>query len=135
MTVAQRSLDNLRRWQPGESGNPSGRQPEVVYVSEELRRMADLTVGELQAVSADETSTSNRRAAALLMLGSSDPSLPPSHRVAAFSELADRTSGKAVQAIQVTQAVVTDPSAMLAHLRERYPQRLPPGSAPALPDT
>ena len=133
--MSRAGIDNLVPWQPGQSGNPSGRRPDVVYVSEELRRMADLTVSELQTVSVDDTETSNRRAAALLMLGSSDPSLPPSQRVVAFSELADRTSGKAVQSIQVTQAVVTDPTAMLADLRERYPQRLPPGPVPALPDT
>ena len=41
----------------------------------------------------------------------------------AFSEVADRTSGKAVQAVQVTQGHSADPSQVLATLRHRYPRR------------
>ena len=42
----------------------------------------------------------------------------------AFSEVADRTSDRAVQTVQVTQIDNTDPSQILATLRDRYPRRV-----------
>ena len=128
------SLANLRApWKVGDNPNPAGRKKGVVYPVEHLRQHADRSADELAAIRDDESLSVSERAAARLALsmlvGSSNDTR------ASFEAVSDRLTGRPTQSVQVTQAVVTDPQSVLDDLRARYPQRLPPGATPSLPDT
>ena len=101
-------LDGLRAW-VGSAINYSGDPVE------HLRLLADKPVEELEAIRDDRRESVSRRAAAIMVLRMVD--VDPDLQQKAFSEVADRTSGKAVQAVQMTQGHSADPSQVLATLR------------------
>ena len=123
MPAHPNSLANLRPpWKQGETPNPGGRPKGVVYPVEHLRLLADKPVEELEAIRGDRRESVSRRAAAIMVLRMVD--VDPDLQQKAFSEVADRTSGKAVQTVQVTQVHSADPSQILATLHQCYPRRV-----------
>ena len=107
------SLANLRPqpWKPGQSGNPGGRPKGVVYPVEYLKSMGGMTQEELKAVRDDPAQPINRRAAAEMALQSVDAEATRKDRREAFSEIADRTTGRAHQ--HQTLSVDTTPNPQL----------------------
>jgi hypothetical protein len=80
--------ENLKPWQPGQSGNPAGRPKGVKFLSEALREA-------LSASAPDGISWTEKVAQALIdraCLG--DP--------AAFREIADRIEGKVKESVEVS---------------------------------
>lgn len=85
-----------RKWQKGQSGNPKGR-PKGVTLSEAYRRML-MTV--------DPRDPEGRTYGELIALAQARAAIKGSTQAAA--EIANRTEGKAPQAIELTQASPAD---------------------------
>ena len=81
-------------WKPGQSGNPSGRAPGVVYPAEYVRMMACMKQSELVKIHADENQPMARRIAAHQLIEALDAELSPADRERARSALMDRTTGR-----------------------------------------
>ena len=108
-------------FKPGQSGNPGGRPAGVVYPVEHLRSMGGMSQIELEKIRDDISQPVNRRAAAIMVLQMVSGS--PSDQRQAFAEVADRTSGKAIQAVQVETRAHRDAAQVLTELRQRLPKR------------
>ena len=87
------------RWQPGQSGNPGGRKPGVVYVSEYLATMADWSRQEVEAVLASIDTPITKRIAARRLLGADSDDARQAG--ADFDRIADRTEGRPYQSTTV----------------------------------
>ena len=88
-------LANLRPpWKKGDCPNPGGRPKGVVYPAEYLRSMLGMTQEDLQEIRDDETEPVSKRAAARMALAMVDDVSTARERREAFSQVADRTSGK-----------------------------------------
>ena len=121
-------------WKPGQSGNPLGRQAGVVYPADHLRILVGKPVEELESIRDNQAETVSRRAAARMALQTISGT--PSDQRQAFAEVADRTSGKPTQSVNVTTRAGSDPERVLAELRERFPSRSlpnPPDQQKSLP--
>jgi hypothetical protein len=80
-------LENLKPWQPGQSGNPAGRPKGIKFLSEALRET-------LSTAAPDGTSWTEKVARALIDRAcEGDP--------AAFREIADRIEGKVLTEAKV----------------------------------
>ena len=114
------SLANLKHFPPGQSGNPGGRPKGIVYPVEYLRGMGAMTRAELQAIRDDEDAPISKRAAAEMALQSIGADTERGRREA-FSEIADRTTGKPVQDVRI-EATAADrsPADLLADLKRRH---------------
>ena len=83
-------------------GSPATRAADPLVLSipvEYLRSMGGMSQVELEKIWDDISQPVNRRAAAIMALQIVSGS--PSDQRQAFAEVADRTSGKAIQAVQV----------------------------------
>ena len=78
------SLANLRKWQPGQSGNPKGMEPGVGHVRELARQHTEESIEKLVEIMRDE-------------------SAPPSAQGAAANALLDRGWGRPDQAVSIDQ--------------------------------
>ena len=83
--------------------------------------MGGMSQVELEKIRDDIRQPVNRRAAAIMVLQMVSGSL--SDQWQAFAEVADRTSGKAIQAVQVETRVHRDAAQVLTELRQRLPKR------------
>jgi len=101
-------------FKPGQSDNPGGRTKGVVYPVEHLRLLADKLVEELEAVRDDRRESVSCCAAVTMVIRMVD--VGPDLQQKAFSEVAGRTSGNAVQAVHVTQGHSADPSQVFGHV-------------------
>lgn len=81
--ISERSLANLRPWQPGQSGNPGGR-PRIV--------------GELKDLAREHTAEAFKT----LLDVCQDTEAPPAARVAAAAHILDRGYGKPTQTVNAT---------------------------------
>ena len=134
------SLANLRPpWRPGQAGNPDGRKPGVVYVSEHvsslLAESADgtprYTKADLEKIVGDEKEAPGRVIAARWVLtcmadgrrwvvdrdGKLKPAALDPEPGRAIERLTDRLEGKPTQTLRVEQPTA-DPTELLAELRE-----------------
>ena len=119
-------LANLRPWQPGESGNPGGRPKGVVYPVEYLKSMGDMTQEELEAIRDDPAQSINRRAAAEMALQSVDTEATRKDRREAFSEIADRTTGRAHQHQTLSVDTTPNPQLVLDQVKQQLGTDAPP---------
>ncbi len=76
------SLANLKKWQPGQSGNPKGMEPGVGHVRELARQHTEESVEKLVEIMRDENA-------------------PPSAQGAAANSLLDRGWGRPDQSVTV----------------------------------
>ena len=114
------NMSGLSPWRPGQSGNPAGRKPGA-YPADALKSMMTLPVEEIEAIKTDRRETLSRRAAASLALQTVSGSRSDQRQ--AFAEVADRTSGKAIQSVVVAQRESRDAGQILADLRQRCASR------------
>ena len=138
MPAHPNSLANLRPpWKQGYAPNPGGRKKGVVYPVEYLRSMGGMTQAELERVRDDPEQPINRRAAAEMALQTIDPKGTRKDRREAFSEMADRTTGKPRQDIHLQAKAKKEGRMLIAQIKQRYARQLrhqPPDHLPGVAD-
>ena len=89
--VSEASLANLRpRWQPGQSGNPSGKPQSLIEITKLARALSPAAIAKLNEIL-------------------HDPETPPRDQVAAARELLDRGLGRPFMAVLHGQGGASPP--------------------------
>ena len=124
MTVHANSLKNLQSWTPGVSGNPNGRPAIGLSYQEWLNVLdthnddgvAKYNQAELEQIRDDPTQCRAKRAAAadLLDMPRADYDKAVPLRANVIDRVCDRTVGKSVQAVHVTQTELPSPAVAIA---------------------